>query len=239
MGWEPGICQPFHNTYSSIYYPFRLRGGTGMVFFNSVPGNWTNDGVALDNVRSYAPAGLGGGMCDGSSPWDGNSDSSGYPCRDQIGRDRDNPQWSHDPPGAYTQVLTPVYIWLNRTEDNVELSVDVINNSQNHIKPDRDYYAFNPAFDGTTGMDCGRLSDRPATCTAGVGYWATDQSCSDLSSLVGASHSATIQGVLYKCTAANTWTVYYQPYTYPHPLRQESVMRRVYLPLIAPGQGSS
>jgi len=210
-----------NNTYSSIYYPFRLRGGTGVVFFNSVPGNWTNDGVALDNVRSYAPAGLGGGMCDGSSPWDGNSDPSGYPCRDQIGRDRDNPQWNHNPPGAYTQALTPAYIWLNKTESNAELSVDVINDSQNHIKPDRDYYAFNPAFDGTAGMGCGLLAVRPATCTIGVGYWATDQSCSDLSGLVGASHSGAIEGALYKCSASNTWTLHYQPYTYPHPLRGE------------------
>src|SRR4029077_6545981 len=26
-------------------------------------------------------------------------------------------------------------------------------------------------------------------------------------------------GVLYKCTAPNTWTLYYTPYIYPHPLR--------------------
>src|SRR5205823_11054263 len=25
-------------------------------------------------------------------------------------------------------------------------------------------------------------------------------------------------GVLYKCTAPNTWTLYYTPYVYPHPL---------------------
>ena len=26
------------------------------------------------------------------------------------------------------------------------------------------------------------------------------------------------QGELFKCTATNTWTIYYTPYTYPHPL---------------------
>jgi hypothetical protein len=25
-------------------------------------------------------------------------------------------------------------------------------------------------------------------------------------------------GLLYKCTATDTWTLYYTPYTYPHPL---------------------
>jgi hypothetical protein len=29
-------------------------------------------------------------------------------------------------------------------------------------------------------------------------------------------------GVLYKCTAPNTWTLYYTPYTYPHPLQTSS-----------------
>jgi hypothetical protein len=69
-------------------------------------------------------------------------------------------------------------------------------------------------FDGTTGMGFGTLANRPTTCqtssetvfgngAAGVGYFATD---------VGA------QGTLYTCSATNTWTVFYTPYTYPHPL---------------------
>jgi len=205
-----------NNTYSNIYYPFRIRGGTGVVFFNNVPGNWTNDGVALDNVRSYAPAGQGGGMCDGTSAWDGNSDSTGYPCRDQIGRDRDNPQWNHNPPGSYTQPLVPAYIWFNRTESNVELSVDVINSSDKHIKPNRDFYSYNPNFNGTTGMGVGTLAQRPTTCSPGVAYWATDQG--EWNSL-----NPGPDGQLYKCTSANTWELYYTPYTYPHPLRQDGI----------------
>ena len=220
-----------NNTYSSIYYPFRIRGGTGVVFINSVPGNWTNDGVAFDNVRSYAPAGQGGGKCDGASAWDGNTDPSGYPCRDQIGRDRDNPQWNHNPPAAYTQALTPAYVWLNRTESNLELSVDVINDSEQHIQPNRDVYAYTAPFNGTTGIGCGPLAARPAACTPGVGYWATDQSCVDISSLVGADHTATIQGTLYRCSASNTWTVHYRPFLYPHPLQGEPAQYWIYLPL--------
>jgi len=67
-------------------------------------------------------------------------------------------------------------------------------------------------------MGCGTPAARPATCTVGVGYWATNQSCSNLSGMVGANHTETISGTLYKCTATNTWTAYYIPYTYPHPL---------------------
>lgn len=208
-----------NNTGSSQYYPFRIRGGTGMVFYNSVIGNWSVNGIALDNVRSYAAA-SGGGQCNGSSSWDGNNDSSGYPCRDQIGRSKDNPQWDNSPVGSYTQPLVPAYIWFNRNTSNTELPVNVINNSSNHIKPNRDYYAYTASFSGTTGIGCGTLASRPAMCTPGVGYWATNQSCSSLVGLVGTSPTNPLVGTLYKCTATNTWTAYYTPYTYPHPLTQ-------------------
>jgi len=50
-----------------------------------------------------------------------------------------------------------------------------------------------------------------------VGYWATDQGSWNQSGSGG-------QGVLYKCTATNTWTLYYTPYTYPHPLQGGSTI---------------
>lgn len=72
------------------------------------------------------------------------------------------------------------------------------------------------------GVGCGTLANRPGTCTTGVGYWATAQSCANTTNMVGVSPTTPISGTLYKCTATNTWTAYYQPYTYPHPLRSES-----------------
>jgi len=75
----------------------------------------------------------------------------------------------------------------------------------------------------TRGMGCGTLDNIPDTCTTGVGYWATNQSCDDLTGMVGANPTTPISGTLYKCTATNTWTAYYTPYTYPHPLRGEPV----------------
>jgi hypothetical protein len=210
-----------NNTYANIYYPFRIRGGTGMVFLNSVPGNWAYDGVAFDNVRSYASAGLGAGRCNGGSAWDGNQDSTGYPCRDQIGRARDTTRWSHvSPIPRHSQALVPAYVWLNRTESNKELAVSVISNSGNHIKPNRDFYAHTPTFNGTTGVGCGALASRPTTCRVGTGYWATSQSCTSVSGRVGARAASRIAGTLYRCTAPNTWTAYYTPYAYPHPARR-------------------
>jgi hypothetical protein len=66
-------------------------------------------------------------------------------------------------------------------------------------------------FNGTVGTGYGTLANRPTTCTPRVGYWATDQGNWNQS---GSGE----QGQLYVCTATNTWTLYYTPYTYPHPL---------------------
>jgi len=82
-----------------------------------------------------------------------------------------------------------------------------------------DYFNYTASFNGTAGVGCGTLASRPASCTTGVGYWATTQSCSDLTGMVGANPTTPISGTLYKCTSTNTWTAYYTPYTYPHPLR--------------------
>lgn len=46
----------------------------------------------------------------------------------------------------------------------------------------------------------------------GVGYWATDVGTWNSNGGPGE------QGTLFLCSAANTWTAYYQPYFYPHPL---------------------
>lgn len=68
-------------------------------------------------------------------------------------------------------------------------------------------------------VTCGALASLPATCTIGQGYWATDQSCVDLTDYVGTTPTTPIAGTLYKCTANNVWAAYYTPYTYPHTLR--------------------
>ena len=70
-----------------------------------------------------------------------------------------------------------------------------------------------------SGVGCGSTTPT-GVCTTGVGYWKTDQPCSSLTAgSYGANPSTPISGTLYRCTSTNKWSVYYKPYTYPHPLR--------------------
>ena len=213
----------------STYYGIDSRAGTGVIFGNYFSSGMTNP-ILFDNVRSYAYAGSGDcepddcsvvGFCDGSSYIDGNDSSNGWPCRDQIGRGKDISKWSVYTDTPTGQESQPAYSWLNRKVSAIA-SPTIANNCGAWIQANRDYYTEGASFNGTSGVGCGTLANRPATCVAGVGYWATNQSCTDLTGMVGANPETPIEGTLYKCTDVDTWEEYYMPYTYPHPLRTES-----------------
>jgi hypothetical protein len=200
-----------------------LRGGTGIVAYNNIDDTTWADYIALDNVRCYQTTSYYG-LCDGTrNGVDGNTGEgaeAGYPCRDQIGRGPDDPLWV-SPSGTYTQPLEPAYFWMNFNDAGAVNPV-IVNSSSNHIKSDRDYYTTASSFNGTSGVGCGTLANRPETCTTGVSYWATDQSCESVSGMVGAEPSTPIDGTLYKCTAKDTWTSYWTPAAYPHELNENS-----------------
>lgn len=113
---------------------------------------------------------------------------------------------------SYTGALA----WLSTLNRNY-----CVGSSYDNPQLNRDVFHQDTTFDGTSGVGCGTLTSRPSSCTPGVGYWATDQSCSDLTGLVGAHPTRAISGTLYKCTSTDTWEAYYTPYTYPHPLRSQ------------------
>ncbi len=61
------------------------------------------------------------------------------------------------------------------------------------------------------------------TCTTGTAYWVTSFiPASTPPTTLADMKTYTQAGTLYKCTATNTWTLFYTPYTYPHPLREEA-----------------
>jgi hypothetical protein len=220
------------------YRPFFIRGGTGFVFHNTVDGGFAINEVQLDNARSDSSAiGPTGnnqvptfGMCDGTIPSSGlivdgmTPGFQGWPCRDQIGRGTDAFLWNFTNP-APSQPSAPSYFWKNiNTLNGTDLPVTVACNPADslcartityHLVRNRDFYAFSAPFNGTVGVGEGPLANRPSTCVTGVGYWATDEGEWD------STHDGP-DGQLYKCGGTNTWTLYYTPYTYPHPLQTGS-----------------
>jgi hypothetical protein len=206
-----------------------LRDGTGLFFNNTLVGY--GGGVSLwtdrnQNQLSWGSTPNNWGYCGnqfGPSNWDGNTDSTGYPCIDQIGRGKGdllrgnfpnkvnsttgNISWPH-------QAIEPMYEWQD-SYTGPGYATSFWGSTTSNIVANRDYYLWcNPAspagcsnFDGSVGTGTGLLAARPSACTAGPGgntngvaYWATDTN------------------TLYVCNPTNTWTAYYTPFTYPHPL---------------------
>jgi len=201
-----------------------LRGGTGVAwgndFTSTVPYNYD---IAFDNVRSYYDVGTPCNKCDNvDETYDGQDDATGWLCRDQIGAGIDASQWVYPPADnlpAPDQANDPAYVW-NNTNDSANSPAEVVDaESQAHIVADRDFYDYDAAFDGSSGVGVGNAAamaaiDKPGAgiCTAGVGYWVTDEG--SWNNKIGGD-----QGRLYTCDVGDAgWTLTYTPFTYPHPL---------------------
>ena len=167
------------------------------------------------------------------SNWDQNSPSStGYACIDQVGRGQGQlltgsfPSLVNNSTGTIAwpnQTLVPTYSWMNTQNTNSYATNHFFGTEESpaRVTENVDYYNPYPnvdhagSFTGAGGTGYGTLASRPSTCTIGVAYWATDQGSWNVSGSGG-------QGMLYVCTATNTWTAYYTPYTYPDPLESGS-----------------
>ncbi len=196
---------------------------------------WGYAGTAFTgNYSSGAPNNppcLGTSASGLGSAWDGNTDATtGYPAIDQPGRGKGDLLTSLFPSKvnsalsntiAYPrQALEPIYEWMNvMTPATGSLGSRYLNNSSGRVVADRDYYAqasgiqttSSSPFNGTTGTGWGTRANRPATCTAGVAYFATDQGSWNTSGSGG-------QGVLDLCETINNWTdAWYTPYDFPYP----------------------
>ncbi len=210
-------------------------------------GNWNtrSDGVVL------IPLELGSENCcsDAASPWQPNhlygsvGETSDIYCQKFTGDPYGN-CWKKS---QYTTPMVPPYRsgsiepnWAGVAPRFTVRDGDInwLNmGAGSPIAENKDFFSQKAgSFDGTGtaggGVGCGTLAARPATCTPGVGYWATDQSCSDMTGMVGVNPARPIAGTFYKCAAPDTWMAYYTPFTYPHPIRTDCVR---YPTLCGPG----
>jgi len=178
------------------------------------PNGWGDCGTHFDGTGSV---------------WDQNA-TTGYRCIDSVGVGAGDLLSGNFPNKINTvtgtqswphQAQEPIYEWMDSWTLvpqsggffwGNEATAVIVQNSDYYLDCSPSSLSGCTSFDGTQGVGHGTLAARPTTCTKGVGYWATDQGNWNQSG------NGFGQGELFLCTATDTWTLYYTPLTYPHPL---------------------
>lgn len=221
----------WNNVYKNIYILKNVRR------FSQANGGTYNQAATPDGWGYAGTENNGTGSNWDGGTFNGTDTASGYPAIDQLGRGGGQLLTGTFPTKVNSttstirwpnQPLEPAYFWNNFGSVVPGWGGATVSNSGGaRVVQNRDFYL--PAsgvqtsptspFDGTVGVGWGTIANRPTTCTPGVAYFAIDQGSwnttesNDLGvQMNGAS------GVLYKCTSANTWSLYYEPQAFPHPL---------------------
>jgi hypothetical protein len=201
----------------------------------------TGSSCAVSSVASSTPllkaaagASVSGVTWTIGSPWDGGQADTGYPCLDSPGRGKADLLNSQNFPNRLdtvtksitwpNQVLSPMYFWDNTL--GATNSAVVFSDGTGTLAANRDYFV-QLGTRGQSGSNC----TAPSGCNITVGINQTNRapvsgsdSCPAATDPMtgnpapGVGWWDTASNTLYDCSATNTWSVYYTPYTYPHPL---------------------
>jgi hypothetical protein len=125
----------------------------------------------------------------------------------------------YDPGSCNPGTVSPAIWYVNNTyffNDTANGSgITVIAGSSNScgVVENTNFWNYNASCTASScAAGIGRGTTAPTgTCTVGTGYWV------NATPTPTASPSVIQAGQFYKCTSTNTWTLYYTPYTYPHP----------------------
>ena len=105
----------FYQGACNHYCIFNSRGGTGLVFSNTVVGSFASTGFLMQYYRETTSYGTWG-MMTGANHWDGNELGSGYPGIDQQGMTGPSTYY----PTYTQQTHSPTYIWANTGDFSIE-----------------------------------------------------------------------------------------------------------------------
>jgi Concanavalin A-like lectin/glucanases superfamily len=140
----------FTNDNTIMFCAIYLRGGTGVIWGNTAHGGLGQTGyrnfTQTDEYRVWNNWPMWGGLCNGSSPWDQNSQGDGYAAIDQVGRGTALDQVRNDPPinqrtgnAAWPRNQSePVYLWNNNWTPVPNNFGVYISNPQSVIQTGRD-----------------------------------------------------------------------------------------------------
>ncbi len=139
------------------------------------------------------------------------------------GCDYDWTYWSSC--GSPTMHISNTYYFNNERADLTEINPVLFNPDRcvepDHLDLNEDWWIYDATCtttDCATGIGIGS-SPPTGTCNPGVAYWVTS---ANPATIATTDPNIIQNSKLYKCTSTNNWEVFYEPYTYPHPLRNEA-----------------
>lgn len=110
------------------------------------------------------------------------------------------------------QHVSSSYYWNNMVNGANANAIEA-EDCCNALSENSEFWNLKPDYNGNSpGIGVGTYNEMQSitSCNEGDAFWVTDR---------GNWNSLGEDGVLYRCNGNNQWVEFYEPFTYPHPLR--------------------